>query len=281
MKKILILVFIISLAAFNLNALFEDYPSSARGRAMGGAFFTLSDDSDAAFYNPAGLDSASDQLNMGFVQLFNNSYTTVATASSSYRFSEKFGVIGFAAKQLSVEFEDTELSTESTFAITHAFKILKDIHSSIAFGYTINVYDLAFDGYDNQSTVGLNLGAIATMHQRTKLSFTVHNINNPAVGDDNEYELPRKMVTGIAYQPYSGITTSLELTKELKEDTSIAAGIEYQVVKGLKLRVGVNTNPSTYSTGVGFNIHDFIVNYGLTYHSDLDATHHIQVGYRF
>jgi len=282
MKKLILLTSLIALLALNLNALFETYPSSARARGMGDAFFTLSNDSDASFYNPAGLDEADNQFNLGMVDLYGNKYLRVYTASASYRFSPIYGTIGIAGKQLGVDFEDTSLSTESTFTLSHSFKLMKDLHSSIAFGYSLNMYDLEFaENYGSDSAFGLNLGAIATMHQRTKLSFAIHNINNPTMGDDEQFELPRKMVTGIAYQPYYGVMTTLELTKELKGDTSVAAGIEYTLYEAMKLRAGVHNNPAVYSAGVGFNVRGMLVDYGFTYHSDLDPTHHFQVGYRF
>lgn len=282
MKKIIFITILISLIALNLNALFETYPSSARARGMGDAFFTLSDDSDASFYNPAGLDEAKNQFNLSMVDLFGNKYARVYTASASYRFSPVYGTIGIAAKQLGVDFEDTNLTTESTFVLSHSFKLMQDLHSSVAFGYSMNMYNLEFaDEYGSDSAFGLNIGAIATMHQRTKISFAVHNINNPNVGDDEQFELPRKMVTGLAYQPYYGVITTLELTKELKGDTSVAAGIEYSLFESMKLRAGVHNNPAVYSAGAGFEVKGMLVDYGFTYHSDLDPTHHFQVGYRF
>jgi len=282
MKKIIFITVLFSLLALNLNALFETYPSSARARGMGDAFFNLSDDSDASFYNPAGLDEANNQFNLGMVDMYGNQYLRVYVASASYRFSPVYGTIGIAAKQLGVDYEDTNLSTESTFSLSHSFKLMNDLHSSIAFGYAMNMYNIEFAEKNGEdSAFGLNLGVIATMHQRTKISFTVHNINNPTVGNDEQFELPRKMVTGIAYQPYYGVMTSLELTKELKGDTSVAAGIEYTLYEVMKLRAGVHNNPAVYSAGFGFDLKGMLVDYGFTYHSDLDPTHHFQVGYRF
>ncbi len=282
MKKILLITILISLVALNLNAAFETYASSARARGMADAFFTLSDDSDASFYNPAGLDEADNQFSFNIVDLYGSKYLRVGAFSAAYRFSPIYGVIGIAGKQLGVEYEDTDLSTETTLTLSHSFKLMKDLHSSLAFGYSLNMYQLDFaEDYGEDSAFGLNVGAIATMHQRTKISFTIHNINNPDMGEDEQFELPRKMVTGIAYQPYYGVTTILELTKELKGDTSVAAGIEYTVLEKMKLRAGVHNNPAVYSAGIGFDVKGMLVDYGFTYHSDLDPTHHFQVGYRF
>jgi long-subunit fatty acid transport protein len=282
MKKILLITILISLVAVNLSALFEAYPTSARARGMANAFYTLSDDSDAAFYNPAGLDQADNQFSFNMVDLYGNKYLRAGAFSASYRFSPVYGVLAIAGKQLGVEYEDTDLSTENTLTLAHSFKLMKDLHSSLAFGYSFNMYQLDFaEGYGDDTAYGLNVGAIATMHQRTKISFTVQNINNPDMGKDEEFELPRQMVTGISYQPYYGVVTILELTKELKGDTSVAAGIEYSLLDNMTLRAGVHNNPAVYSAGLGFDVKGMLVNYGFTYHSDLDPTHHFQVGYRF
>lgn len=282
MKKFILPVIILTLVVINLQAVFEFYPTSARARGMANAFFTLSDDPDAIFYNPAGLDGSDPQINVGYAKLYNNKYLTLGSVSSAVKLPNNWGTIALGGKQLAVDFEDENLSNESTYSIAHAFKIVNDIHSQIAFGYTLNYFNLEFDQYGSDSAFGFNLGAIATLHRRTKLSFAFLNLNNPTVGKNNEHELPRKMVTGIAYQPYFGVITTCEISKELEGDTMISGGIEYTLVKNLmKVRAGVHNNPATYSAGASFDVFNCLVDYGYTYHSDLDATHHISLGYKF
>lgn len=65
MKKLLLIFLLLGLSwsANNAGAFVENYPS-ARGQSMGNAFCALADDSSAVFYNPAGLASQRNNINL-------------------------------------------------------------------------------------------------------------------------------------------------------------------------------------------------------------------------
>ncbi|MCD6176781.1 MAG: hypothetical protein J7K29_02975, partial [Candidatus Cloacimonetes bacterium] len=135
MKKIitaLCLVFI----AVNLAAFFDDYEPSPRARAMGGAFYSISNDANAVFYNPAGLKSAENSIIIGYSSLFGNDFQILNTVAFSMQLPRKFGTLGIGLQSMDVDFQDVNLLSEKIYALSHSFNILNDIHSNLDIGYT-------------------------------------------------------------------------------------------------------------------------------------------------
>jgi len=281
MKKINFIIIILAIASLSLNAIFDDYEPSPRARALSGAFYSTSNDAFAVFYNPAGLVKAGKNLAMSYTHRYGEDFSVLSTAAVSWELPGKYGSIGFGLMAHDVDYMDVNLMSEKVYALSHSFNLLSDIHSEINLGYSLNMYHLSISGFGEQPSFGLNLGAIAVLHQRTRIGFAVNNINNPKVGEDNRHDLPQKMSIGIAYEPYENITTIFELRKSVDDDTEIHSGAEVKVMDILTLRFGVRNNPASYSGGVGFTIYDIKLDYGFNTHSTLNGTHHIGLGYKF
>ena len=279
MKKILTVLCLVFLVV-NLAAIFDDYEPSARARAMGGAYYSVSDDANAVFYNPAGLNSSANNIIIGYSKIFDNDFQVLNTVAISMQLPRKLGTLGIGLQSMDVDFLDVSILSEKIYALSHSFNILNDIHSNLDIGYTFNMYHLSIDGFGEQPAFGINLGALATVHQRTQIGFTITNLNNPSVGEDNAHDLPQKMSIGISYHPYTDVITSLELKKTMNSKTEIHAGAEAKIVEMLTLRCGVRSEPTSYSMGARFDMYNIVVDYGFNTHT-IDATHHFSIGYKF
>ncbi|HCX72424.1 MAG TPA: hypothetical protein DHM37_01780 [Candidatus Cloacimonas sp.] len=283
LKKNITLIAIL-LVAFNLFGVFDDYEPSPRARAMGGAYYTTSNEADAIFYNPAGLNLAETNLMGSYTKPFSNDFQVVNTLAFTTALPGKFGNIGIGVQSMDVEWQDVELMSERVYALSHAFALLEDVHSSIFLGYTANLYHLSMHELGSETAFGLNLGALAILHARTRLAFSVSNLNNPKLGEDNSQELPQKLAGGISYEPYSGVITALELKKTInnktKSDTEIHVGTEIKVVDPLTLRFGVRNHPNSYSMGARFSLYNVCLDYAFNTHVT-GNTHHFGLGYNF
>ncbi|MBT4332286.1 MAG: hypothetical protein HOD64_03340 [Candidatus Cloacimonetes bacterium] len=279
MKKILTVLCLVFLVV-NLAAIFDDYEPSARARAMGGAYYSVSDDANAVFYNPAGLNSAANNIIIGYSKIFDNDFQVLNTVALSMQLPRKLGTLGIGLQSMDVDFLDVSILSEKIYALSHSFNILNDIHSNLDIGYTFNMYHLSIDGFGEQPAFGINLGALATVHQRTQIGFTITNLNNPSVGEDGAHDLPQKMSIGISYHPYTDVITSLELKKTMNSKTEIHAGAEAKIVEMLTLRCGVRSEPTSYSMGARFDMYNIVVDYGFNTHT-IDSTHHFSIGYKF
>jgi hypothetical protein len=280
MKKLLFVTLLIVSVSL-LPAVFNDYQPSARARAMSGAFVSVSDDANGVFFNPAGIFFAPASASVGVAQLHGQSFSELKTFSLVHPLPGEWGVIGVGAKLFDVDYEDYSLMSESHLTLAHSFELMSDIHSSLHVGWTANLYNVAMNGYGDDTAYGINVGAIATLHQRTKFGFSVTNLNHPKVGVDNRHDLPRKFSMGISYIPYDQVTTTIEMKKDFAEDTEFMAGAELKLFEPLYLRAGVHQNPATWSAGASFRMIGVILDYSFTQHTVLDPTHFLNISYEF
>jgi len=291
MKKLGFIVIIILLttsfiyAEINSNV-FGNYQPSARARGMSGAFVASCNDPNAIFYNPGALAYAEQGISLGYAQLFNNSFQILMSGALAYRLPG-IGTISLGMQTMDVEYEGYKLQQEGTYSLAHSFLLMGDVHSQLYVGYGLNLYYLKFGetvgGIDpgNQTTYGVNLGALATLHQRTHIAFAVKNLNNPSMGSDQTFDLPQHMAIGVAYEPYDGVITEIDLSQYLGEPTKIQAGIEFEVMENFWLRTGASTNPNSISAGFGLLFKGIKIDYGYSNHPVLSDTHQFSIGYQF
>lgn len=281
MKTKYLFILVILTIVINLSAVFDDYEPSPRARAMGGAYYSLSNDSYAIFYNPAGLQLADNSLGIAYTKLFGLDYATVSVVGLSADLPNNLGSLGIGLQSFDATYKDITLTSEKKYSLSHAITLLKDIHAEIYFGYTANMYHLNIDTFGDETDFGIDVGGLAILHQRTRLGFAVTNLNNPKLGKNNSHNLPQKFAMGISYLPYSDVYTSLELKKTFGGVTEIHAGTEAEVFEILKLRVGIRNQPVSYSMGFGINYLNINVDYGFNTHAVLGGTHHFGIGYSY
>jgi hypothetical protein len=284
MKNILLIIII--LFAVNAFASFEHFEPSPRARAMGGTFYANGNDAYSTLYNPAGLAQSEQGFAISYVDRYGYGFSEITTVAMNMNLPRKFGSVGFSMLSHNVEYNNVNLTSETTYALAHGFTLMEDLHSSLRFGYTANIYYLSFSGMGDEVTYGLNLGAQATLHQRTKIGFAITNINNPNVGKDNNHDLPQKLSVGMSYEPYEKVLTSLEFKQTLGDDTlesgtEIHAGTEFQILKPLALRFGISNLPVSYSMGASFTLFNMVIDYAFSTHATLASTHHFGLGYRY
>ncbi len=280
MKKITFILIGCLLTVLPLFSMFDDYEVSVQGRAMSGAMTSFSRNYDAMFYNPAGLAMARTELGTSYSNYFGSDFATLNTFGFVMP-SKSLGSFGLGYQSMSVEYEDVNLMSEKTYALSHAICLNKDVLSELYLGYTANIYNLSYDGMGSQTALGINLGAMAVIHNRTNIGFMVTNLNNPKMGEENDYSLPQRLCAGISYIPYQGVITAFDIKKNWNGDSEYHFGTEVEVHPMLVLRAGVRNNPSMYSAGASIRVKNINVDYGFSYHAVLNPTHHFGLSYKF
>jgi hypothetical protein len=199
----------------------------------------------------------------------------------------KYGVASLGFQKFGVTYEGQDLTSENTFSLSHGLTLLEDIHSSLALGYTLNLYTLELgESVDGQAlgsaqTMGVDFGILAVLRHRTRMAAVIRNLNRPRVGEGYREDLPRYLTMGIAYQPYPGVVTVLDLNKKFGQETQMNGGLEAEIVPFMALRFGVQTKPDRLMGGVGFSYQGVHLDYALINHSVLPLTHQLSVSYRF
>ncbi len=267
--------------------LFDWREPSARAAAMGGAFTAVSNDMWAGYYNPAGLSRVE---NYGAAAAYNNLYsisflkTTFGVAALPI--NGKWGTIAISVDNFGVNYKDTDLSSETVLTFSHGLYIFKDFNSSLSVGYNVKILhwslgesQLAGDlGSDTQ--LGFDIGFQASLYDRTWIGLYVTNINRPEFGENYGHELQQKVVAGIAYMPYSGVTTTFDIKKDIgRDETQYWGGVEFELNKMFYLRSGAMVNPNRFSFGGGMNFHNLMFDYAILTHPNLSETHQFGISY--
>ena len=266
---------------------FDNLYVSPRARAMGGAFVAVSDDETAVFTNPAALAGQEGiGLYGSYVDLYG--YDFLDLGSVALRLPTKYGTIGVGGRILAVEYGGVDLERETTLAVAHGFTVMEDIHSSLSLGYAVNLYGLSFGAEDlsgedlgDATTVGLDVGVYGTLRSRTSFGFMLKNFNNPKMGEPDAEDLPRWFTAGVAYNPYGGVKTSLELQKQDTQDLRACFGLEFDIADYLTLRGGIQNQPNRLSVGFGTHWRMVRIDYSYTSHAELPGSHHFGAGFSF
>jgi hypothetical protein len=285
----------VGLAATPAQALFEDLALSPRARAMGEATIATTNDAWAFYYNPAMLSLVPvAQAELTTVTPNGLGFNRLSSAGVSAPLPGGAGALAFGWRRYAVEFDDVKLTSENTLSVGHGFRIFGDASTSAYMGWTLNFFNAEFsrtigaagDGTDgiepgNAWAVGLDVGGLVKIYERTRLGFFTRNLNSPTIGDDSE-ELSRQVGVGIAYEPYPGVTSAFDLRSTLGEQFRFCGGIEFNVVPALDLRVGVETEPNKVTGGFGIHLPVLTLDYGFsTGGGVLDASHHFGVALRW
>jgi len=278
---------VLGLSALPAFAAFENVDISPRARAMGGAGAAVADDAFAPYFNPAGIMLQEDiALGTSYVRPYGLDFTDLVYLGAVVPLSGKSGGFGFGLRRFAVEYQDVDLTTETTITASYAARVYEDLHSSVTFGSSLNFNHLEFgesigsgmeadDSIDpgDDWAVGLDVGMIVTLHQRTRLGVMVKNLNNPQIGIDEE-ELGQRLIGGVSYLPYDGVVTTFEFENALDGELQYHGGVEMTALENLFLRCGVATNPHKLTAGFGYGMEGLVVNYGFsTGGGTLDSSH--------
>ena len=283
----LLALFILLSTGGPAGAIFDDYDPSPRSRAMGGGWSAVADDGCALFYNPAGLGQLSDyQLFTSYYRPYGLDFLEYNAGSATIPLP-RFGVLGVGFQKFGVTYEGQDLQSEKTFSLSHGITVMEDVHSSLSLGYTFHMYSLDLGtSLDEQSlgsdqTLGVDAGILAVLRNRTRMGAVMRNFNRPRMGTGYREDLPRYMTFGIAYQPYPGVITALDMDKKFGEETRLKGGMEAQIVPLVALRFGVQTKPDRLMGGLGLSYRGVQFDYALINHSVLPLTHQLSISYRF
>ncbi len=285
---IIFIIFTVAMPLKLYSGLFDDRYPNPRVLAMGNSGVATANDVWSAYYNPAGLSQVGNlQIGSSYLRLFNLSFFQNFFGAASVPVG-KYGTASLSFQYFGVEYEGENISGEYSLALSHGFYLLKDIHSSLAFGYSLKAYHwnlgTSVDGLNlgSSTTFGVDVGLQASVYSRTHIGIYFLNLNAPQVGEFTKHDLPQRIVAGIAYQPYEGVTTSLDFNRLLgSSDMEVWAGAEFKVFDLIYLRFGGTTNPNRFSTGLGVNIKKLSIDYALLTHSELGETHSVGLMYGF
>jgi hypothetical protein len=280
------LAFLVLLAGGSVAYVFDSIDVSSKARGMGGAWTASADDATAIFYNPSALVLVASPD--AYASYFRpNSQDFESLTFLAFSIPVRSGhAIGLSYRDFGVEYKDKELLGESTLSFGYALCLMEDIHSELYLGANLNLYSLEFGStgtmdLGEETTIGVDLGFLGILRQRTRLGFLMKNINEPSLGKGTKEPLPQWISAGVAYEPYYGVVTGLDVRSLRGEKTEIHMGMQFAVTEFMGLRFGFQTNPNSLTGGITAGVDPVRIDYSYSSHSVLPGTHHVAIGARF
>lgn len=289
MKRFFICLWILLISSLSHAQLFSwQYPSPAVS-AVGGANTALAQDHWAGFYNPAGLSALNDRgVGISYFNLYNLSFLKTVFLSAALPVNENVGTFSVAYGHFGVDYQNESVNSETLVMLSYGRYVFKDFNSSLAIGFNTKLLrwdpgtSLEFGDLGSASAFALDFGFQASLYQRTFFGAYITNLNNPTFGSGYSYELPKRIIVGFGYIPYTGVRTTFDINKDFEHTlTQYWGGIEVDVNKYFVLRSGARMNPSQFTFGFGIHARGFVLDYALITHPELSETHQFGFSYRW
>lgn len=278
---------------------FLSWGAGARSLGMGKAFFAVSDDASATYWNPAGLTQIDRREVMALhVNLF---------ADTAYDFisyvhpTPNLGVFGVNLTRLySGGFEKIEITFDNTktdiidirnvgyfddtqLALTAAYgkKIKENISAGVSMKYISHTLDSSTNGFITFDTT-LLIEGVNDRFKDLKAAFGIQNLLSTKFGDTDD-KLPLIMRAGVSH-PFlrKKLTVAFDIDKNLKANLGWHIGAEYWLVNFACMRLGFEGEQGIRETsaGFGFKYKDYGLDYSFALH-DLGLSHRISGSWRF
>ena len=253
------------------------------------AYAGLADDPGAVFFNPAGLALVEGvEGALSYQRPYGLSFFDEFTGAVALPMNQ-YGTAALSVQNFSVNYQGNDLSAERVVALSYGTTLHRDIHSSLAMGFTAKwLYWKLGDtvpgpsgsstSLGSASTFGLDVGAQASLWRRTRVGAALVNVNNPKLGDPTPHDLPQVFRAGICYEPFHSVSTVIGAERVLGEDVEFGGGAEAWIFPELALRAGVTSNPNRFTAGIGIRIRQFALDYAFLSHPQLPGTHQISIG---
>ncbi len=235
----------------------------ARQIALANSTVAVANDAFALFNNPAGLE----QLTTREVGLFYSpapfGLKQLANAFAVYAEPFNFGTVAFGIKSYGFE-----LYKETSFN----FSFSKTLYKKYLLGIGLIVKNLNIKNYGTSNRAFFRVGFVYFLYKFFHFGFAAENLRNTSFV--KEYSsIPVIVRTGLSYTPLKNATLSFQIEKDLERNFSFSGGLEYRLFEIILLRLGIRTEPDTYTAGIGIKYSFFQLDYAIFTHPFLGLTH--------
>lgn len=278
---------------------FLSWGAGARSLGMGKAFFAVSDDASATYWNPAGLTQLDRKEVMALhVNLF---------ADTAYDFisyvhpTPKFGVFGVNLTRLYsggfekiaigfdqnkkdiVSIENLGSFADSQIALTGSYgkKIKENISAGVSAKYITHTLDTSTNGFMTFDTTVMVEGP-SERFQDLRIGLGIQNLMSTKFGDTDDV-LPIIFRAGVS-QPFlrKKLLVAFDIDKNLNAAMNWHFGAEYWLINFACVRLGFEGEGGIRETSAGFGVKykDYGLDYSFALH-DLGLSHRLSGSWRF
>jgi hypothetical protein len=272
MKKLLPFLFCLVFSSAFAGG--DPQPAGGRVWGMGSTGVTLRDQF-AIFNNVAGLAGAkSPYVFTSYDRRFN--FSAFQTFSVGGVLPLYFGKKDFGTTALGIQRFGSEAYSETQISLAYAHKI-----DLIHLGIKVNMLQVSMGEFGARRRVTFEFGGIADLIP-DKLTFGayIYNFSQAKLADYQDERVPVVMRGGLSWKPAQALMLNLETEKDIDFPAIVKAGVEYEIIKNLKLRTGISSKPYISYFGLGFSPKQLQFDYALRVHPQLGLLHHISFAYR-
>jgi len=303
----LILFAVVSLSAINDNIgtkgfNFFKIKYSPRAEAMANAYAGLSDESDAVFFNSAGLSQLkSRELSISFISYFDGFNGGSIVFALPQKNKLAFGV--FSQFLGSGNIEKT-IVTDNGYEEAGEFGVSEMIFGAALAYDMIDILKLGmnakmlYEGIDGNSAtaVAVDLSMLhKTTYNNLMLGASIMNLGlqtSKYTAESEKIDLPVTVQIGLSYSGIRSLLLNGDLYRPLDGDFSVKIGSEYVIKEVFKLRAGFKSNYEDWksegdfgsfagmSFGASFTRDKLVVDYAISSYGDLGFLNQIAVKYK-
>jgi tetratricopeptide (TPR) repeat protein len=278
---------------------FLAWGAGARALGMGNAFYSVSDDASASYWNPAGLTQLDRKELMALhVTLF---------ADTSYDFisyvhpTPRMGVFGFNLTRLSstgfekigITYDNTMTditsiqnlgtfdSEQTAFTAAYGRKIKENISIGVSGKYISQSLDTSSNGFATFDA-SILINGLNPQTQGLRLGFGIQNLLSTSFGDTDD-QLPLIFKGGASYRFLRDkLVAALDLSKNMSASMTWNIGAEYWLMNFLAMRMGFQGESGIRETSAGFGVKykDYSIDYAFGI-EDLGLSNRISASWRF
>ena len=241
---------------------FEFAPTSARSGGTGDNYVAWAQGTDALIWNPGAI-------------VWHGGIEVTAVYDRPFGVRElQTGMVGMLLPlrntALGFRFEDFgfALFREQTMGVTVGHRVRK----RLGLGLTLRSLRLSAEGVGSRSWVVFDLGTRVVFPGGVRFGMAAWN-----VGGTSMSLLGQGGMAGIGIEVSPGVFVLVDVRKESGLPAGGGAGIEFEMGKRTKLRLGVGNQPERFSGGFGVRKGYFTIDYSAAYHSILGVSHRVSL----
>ncbi len=236
---------------------------SPSNTAMGGTSNSLFLSVTAVNLNPALLEYSDGMIiSTGFSRLYD--LAELDMISTGIVYDARF----MTTALLYSNFGDAEILSENNFALA----LSKSFASKISLGAKFDYHRVSFAGdYVDLSTMSFAIGS-SIRFTDVILHASFADLNRPGLSDnDNKTDIAYR--GGLSFIAIENTILNIELSGRFNQETRFHFGQEMLLEDILILRLGLVTNPTMPSGGLGIKYGKFMLDYSISHHNKLGDTH--------
>lgn len=266
MQKFLLLFFLYIPALVFAGG--QDDPPGAANAGMAHSSLATND-LWSAFNNPAGLGAVPSFAAGVFYQ---NKFMVKGLNYGGFAAAMPLGKGGLALTYTSFGYSAYQ---ESEFGLAYGMQLSKTLSLGVKLNY--QSLRIAEADYGQTGTLTADLGLSARVSENVTISAFLTNPTKSQLADFDDERLPTVLSVGVDYQIAENLCFSGLIAKDIDRKFDFRAGLEYQPVGPLYLRLGAGSEPQRFAFGLGVNFKDFKFDLAATYNTYLGYTPQISL----